>query len=81
MRRTAHCISLLDELPEALRRPVKQTSEDPANGQEEEEGAEDDTAVVVFPPSPESEGGKVVKALMMGEGTGSCPAGQCKLSA
>ena len=65
---TAHCIALLDSLPEALRRPKAESTEG------EEEG-EDDTAVIIFPPT-ESQG--LVRALVMGEGTGSCPAGQCK---
>jgi len=65
---TAHCIALLNSLPEALRRPKTESTEG------EEEG-EDDTAVIIFPPT-ESQG--LVRALVMGEGTGSCPAGQCK---
>jgi len=56
-------------LPESLRRPRAESTE------EEEEG-EDDTAVIVFPPT-ENHG--LVRALVMGEGTGSCPAGQCTL--
>ena len=63
---TAHCIALLTSLPESLRRP--QLAEPT-----EEEG-EDDTAVIVFPPTDDH---GLVRALVMGEGTGSCPAGQC----
>ncbi|BEJ01568.1 hypothetical protein CcaverHIS631_0602500 [Cutaneotrichosporon cavernicola] len=37
-----------------------------------EDGVDDDTAVVVFPPSD----GPLVRALVMGEGTGSCPRNQ-----
>jgi RAB protein geranylgeranyltransferase component A len=67
---TAHCIALLPSLPESLRRPKTESTE-------EEEG-EDDTAVIVFPPT-ENQG--LVRALVTGEGTGSCPAGQCTSSA
>jgi hypothetical protein len=66
---TAHCIALLPSLPESLRRPKKESTE------EDEEEGEDDTAVIVFPPTGDA---GLVRALMMGEGTGSCPAGQCK---
>ncbi|BEJ16852.1 hypothetical protein CspHIS471_0602530 [Cutaneotrichosporon sp. HIS471] len=37
-----------------------------------EDGVDDDTAVLVFPPSK----GPLVRALVMGEGTGSCPRNQ-----
>jgi hypothetical protein len=70
---TAHCVALLSSLPDALRRPkITKESEDEDEVDEEDE---DDTAVVVFPPT---EGGALVRALVMGEGTGSCPPGQCK---
>jgi hypothetical protein len=64
---TAHCIAVLPSLPECLRR-----SRDSG-----EEGAEeqDDTAVILF---PREYGVGLVRALLMGAGTGSCPAGQCK---
>lgn len=67
---TAHCIALLSSLPESLRRPKAE----PVDGEEQ---GEDDTAVIVFPPT-ENQG--LVRALVMGEGTGSCPAGQCMSS-
>jgi hypothetical protein len=67
---TAHCIALLPSLPESLRRPKTE----PVDGEEE---GEDDTAVIVFPPT-DNQG--LVRALVMGEGTGSCPAGQCTSS-
>ncbi|TXT08340.1 uncharacterized protein COLE_05264 [Cutaneotrichosporon oleaginosum] len=47
------------------------TSLPPVLGQPEEE-LDDDTAVLVFPPDE----GPLVRALVMGEGTGSCPRGQ-----
>jgi len=74
-RRTAHCIALLPALPTQLRRQEKdKTDSDVTDGDEDEE-AQDDTAIIVFPPS----GGQgLVRALVMGEGTGSCPTGQCK---
>lgn len=66
--RIASCIAVVDELPAALRREQG----------EDGESDQDDTAVVVFPPA---EGSKaVVRVLMMGEGTGSCPSGQCELA-
>lgn len=78
-RISAHCTAIVSALPEALRWPPKiTTSEADGDAGEEEQGAEgeeDDAAIVVFP--PEGENG-VVRAIMMGEGTGSCPAGQCK---
>lgn len=67
-RTTAHCIAVLSSFPVLLRRK--------ADAEETEEREEDDTAVVLFP--PEGERG-LVRGLLMGEGTGSCPAGQCKL--
>ncbi|KAK4688078.1 Rab proteins geranylgeranyltransferase component A, partial [Tremellales sp. Uapishka_1] len=58
---TAHCIALLPSLPETLHAP-------------REEADSIDAAVIVFPPSGED--GNVVRGLLMGEGTGSCPSGQ-----
>ena len=63
---TAHCIALLTSLPESLRRPKI--------AEPTEEEGEDDTAVIVFQPTDDH---GLVRALVMGEGTGSCPAGQC----
>ena len=73
---TAHCVAVLSSLPDALRRPksTKGLEEGDAGDDEEDE---DDTAVVVFPPTGDK---ALVRALIMGEGTGSCPSGQCKLS-
>ena len=71
---TANCVALLSSLPDALRRPKSKESEEGDAGHEEED--EDDTAVVVFPPTVDK---PLVRALVMGEGTGSCPSGQCKL--
>lgn len=71
-RATAHCIALLPALPTQLKRFQKDNS-DGVDGDEDEEG-QDDTAIIVFPPSGDQ---GLVRALIMGEGTGSCPAGQC----
>lgn len=72
---------MLHELPAALKKP-KSSQEPPSldAGQEdgEEESSEDDTAIFLFPPT--TEGSSVVRGLLMGEGTGSCPAGQCELT-
>lgn len=65
----ARCIAILDELPPLLRREVNEEGEDKE---------QDDTAVIIFPPEEGREA--VVRALVMGEGTGSCPAGQCESS-
>lgn len=65
-RITAHCIAILPGLPFILQR-----RSDFGDG----ERAEDDTAVILFP--PEGNMG-LVRGLIMGEGTGSCPAGQCE---
>ena len=73
---TAHCVALLSSLPDALRRP-KSTKESEEGDVGDDEEDEDDTAVVVFPPTVDK---PLVRALVMGEGTGSCPSGQCKLS-
>ncbi|ORX33686.1 putative rab escort protein [Kockovaella imperatae] len=64
----AHCIAILSSLPAAL-------AKDRALGEENDnEGIEqDDTAMIIFPPV---DGKPVVRGLLMGEGTGSCPAGQ-----
>jgi hypothetical protein len=69
---TAHCIALLPSLPVSVRRPK---SEEALGSEGEEESGEDDTAVVIFPPT---EGTGLVRAVLMGEGTGSCPSGQCR---
>lgn len=71
-RTTAHCIAILSERPDVLRRPEVVREEVP----DDEEVGEDDTAVIAFPPTSDDE--TVVRALMMGEGTGSCPNGQCE---
>lgn len=63
---TAHCIAVLASLPEVLKQARPE-------GQEEGQEDKDDTAVILFP----EEGKEIVRTLMMGEGTGSCPAGQC----
>lgn len=57
---TAHAVAILTSQPVCLRCPKK----------EDEESDDDDTAVVIFP------GDRLVRALITGEGTGSCPAGQ-----
>lgn len=55
----------------ATRPPVLAPANAAEEGEEEEEG--DDTAVLVFPPTDTT---PLVRALVMGEGTGSCPQGQ-----
>ena len=74
-RRTAHCIAILPSRPEVLLKPAVIKEE--SNEEDNEEAGEDDTAVIVFPPTEDE--AAVVRALLMGEGTGSCPAGQCRL--
>jgi len=71
--RIACCIAILDGLPPALKRERPESAEDGS----EDKAEEDDTAVIIFP--PDSADGHVVRGFMMGEGTGSCPAGQCEL--
>ncbi|ORY24379.1 GDP dissociation inhibitor-domain-containing protein [Naematelia encephala] len=74
---TAHCIAVLPSLPSCLTRPIPN---DIQNEGEQEEGdgdsGNDDTAVVLFPPTADADEAQVVRGLMMGEGTGSCPSGQ-----
>ena len=77
----ARCIAVLDGLPPSLRNPkstegTEGADEAQSTEEAEDSPSEDDTAIVLFPPS--GEGSSVVRALFMGEGTGSCPAGQCK---
>ena len=67
----ARCIALLEGLPPALKRERPLDEDGP-----DDKAEADDTAVVIFP--PESADGHVVRGFMMGEGTGSCPAGQCE---
>jgi len=73
----ARCIAVLHSLPTALKRsrPSDEATE-PDGGENEEQAGDDDTAIVLFPPT--EEGSSVVRGLIMGEGTGSCPAGQCE---
>lgn len=58
---TAHMVALVTTQPAVLKRRT----------QDEETTEDDDTAVVVFPSDSAP-----TRALIMGEGTGSCPAGQ-----
>ena len=81
-------IAILPSIPTCLSR---QTMGNGVEGEEESAGSGDDTGVVLFPPAS-SETGRaearedergarelaLVRALIMGEGTGSCPAGQCR---
>ena len=60
---TAHVVAVVTSQPGCLKRPAK----------EDEEAEDDDAGVVIFPPTDNS---TLVRALIMGEGTGSCPAGQ-----
>ena len=70
---TAHCIAVVSSVPQALKRV---TAEGDASAAESESSDEaDDTGVSIFPPE---QGGNPVRALVMGEGTGSCPSGQCE---
>lgn len=64
VRTTAHLIAVVTSQPPVLHKST--TSED-------EEVEDDDTAVFAFPPTSSS---PLVRALVMGEGTGSCPRGQ-----
>lgn len=81
--RMAHCIAILPSLPDSLKRKRGENPENPENPDSEAEESQepksdveqDDTAVILFP--PEGEVG-LVRALLMGEGTGSCPSGQCE---
>jgi RAB protein geranylgeranyltransferase component A len=69
---TAHAICILPSLPRVLQ-PETQADVDL---DEEEQDKSEDAMIVVFPP----EGNQpLVRVLLMGEGTGSCPEGQCKL--
>lgn len=61
----AHAVAVVTSRPACLKPPA------PSN--EDEEVDEDDTAVVIFPPT---EGVPLVRAMIHGEGTGSCPSGQ-----
>ncbi|CDZ98878.1 RAB proteins geranylgeranyltransferase component A (RAB escort protein) [Phaffia rhodozyma] len=76
------CISILNKFPALLRRPLQandvkgEQPEGVEHIQQKEGEDERDTALVVFPPG--SLGSDVqgsVSALLMGEGTGSCPKG------
>lgn len=66
-RTTAHLVAVVSAQPPVLRKATA-TSEDDEAGEED-----DDTAVIAFPATPNS---PLVRALIMGEGTGSCPRGQ-----
>ncbi|WWD16550.1 hypothetical protein CI109_100977 [Kwoniella shandongensis] len=75
---TANCVAVLSSLPKALRRrkPVQPEDEVEKSEEGEEDSKDeenDDTAVILFPPEGE---GSLVRAFVMGEGTGSCPPGQ-----
>ncbi|CAD6570829.1 MAG: Rab proteins geranylgeranyltransferase component A [Tremellales sp. Tagirdzhanova-0007] len=64
---TAYCIAIVSSLPQVLQRDLP-------DGVDQENGEETiDTAVILFPPE---EGVQLVRALIHGETTGSCPCGQ-----
>ncbi|KAL1410388.1 hypothetical protein Q8F55_004398 [Vanrija albida] len=68
VRTTARGVAVVTAQPAVLKRaPQPDADEDEAVAED------DDTAVVVFPPSGDA---PLARALIMGEGTGSCPAGQ-----
>ena len=69
----AQCIAILTSLPPVFKRQRTAETEEAEGDQGEKE--EDDTAGVLFPPV---DGRPAIRALLMGEGTGSCPPGQCK---
>ena len=62
---SAHCIAIVSSPPQGLQ-PRKRKE-----GSEEEL---EDAAIVLFPPD---EGAQLVRSLVVGDGTGSCPSGQC----
>lgn len=68
---TAHAIAILPSLPPML----LQESKEDVDLDEEEEDKNEDAMIVVFPPEDDK---PLVRALLMGEGTGSCPGGQCE---
>lgn len=65
-RTTAHLIAVVTAQPPVLRK-------DAPKSDDEVENEDDDTAVITFPATSTS---PLVRALIMGEGTGSCPRGQ-----
>lgn len=69
---TANYVAILPEVPGRLRALLKRPL-----SEEDGENDIDDVALLIFPPS----GGRktVTRCLLMGEGTGSCPAGQTVL--
>ena len=77
--RVARCIAILDAYPTIFPLPAAPT---PEEGDETEKPAEvekPDASLLVFPPgSLVAECNQTVQALLVGEGTGSCPKGQCE---
>lgn len=70
---TAHSIAIISSLPKVLQRQLP--SADDENGRSQLPEENDDTGLIVFPPE---NGNPIVRCLINGEGTGSCPSGQCK---
>ncbi|ODN76789.1 hypothetical protein L202_05390 [Cryptococcus amylolentus CBS 6039] len=64
---SAHCIAITSSLPDVLRRSRATES------QKVDQDENDDTSLLVFPPEGDN---SLVRCLINGEGTGSCPAGQ-----
>ena len=69
---TAQCIAITSTLPEVLRH--RHLATEKMSKEEEESLGNDDTALVVFPPENNK---PLVRCIIQGEGTGSCPPGQC----
>jgi RAB protein geranylgeranyltransferase component A len=81
--RVARCIAILDVYPTIFPLPAAPPpAEDGGEetGQQAEEVEKPDASLLVFPPgSLVAECEHTVQALLVGEGTGSCPRGQCEL--
>lgn len=79
---SVNLVAILPALPSTLAPYLRQKSTNADEGEdgEENEPSEDDLTVdaafVIFPPTSDQE--SVVRCLLVGEGTGSCPAGQCE---
>lgn len=78
--RQANCIAILKAIPLSIKAAFAPTTSEPGDTDSlETTEMTQDVVLLIFPPGPaEAAPATAVRALLMGSGTGSCPADQCE---